>query len=160
MIFSLEVNLTIHGETGVKYEHYTNMETIFNEPSDTSISASISNFFSSWQELSKNPNDVGSKDIVIQNSKYLANNISNIKEKLENLSSQANEKLNNDVDEINDMLNQLKELDKHIKIVQGSGKSPNDLMDERDKILDDLSFKMDLNNDDVKDSFSRRKVRT
>ena len=48
------------------------------------------------------------------------------------------------------MLNQLKELDKHIKIVQGSGKSPNDLMDERDKILDDLSFKMNLNNDDVK----------
>ena len=126
------------------------METIFNEPSDTSISASISNFFSSWQELSKNPNDVGSKDIVIQNSKYLANNISHIKEKLENLSSQANEKLNNDVDEINDMLNQLKELDKHINIVQGSGKSPNDLMDERDKILDDLSFKMNLNNDDLK----------
>ncbi len=58
------------------------METIFNEPSDTSISASIANFFSSWQELSKNPTDVGSKDIAIQNAKYLADNISNIKNKL------------------------------------------------------------------------------
>jgi flagellar hook-associated protein 1 FlgK len=139
-----------HGEISTKYEHYTNMEKIFNEPSDTSISASIANFFGSWQELSKNPTDAGSKDIVIQNSKYLANNISNIKEKLEKLSEQAEKKLDDDVKEINDMLDQLKELDKHINIVQGSGKSPNDLMDERDKIIDDLSFKMDLNKDEVK----------
>lgn len=142
-----------YGEIGVKYEHYTNMEKIFNEPSDTSISASIANFFSSWQELSKNPTDVASKDIVVQNSKYLADKISNIKEKLDSLSSQADKKLNDDVKEINDMLNQLKELDKQIKIVQGSGKSPNDLMDERDKILDDLSFKMNLGNDDIKEAF-------
>ncbi len=141
-----------YGETSIKYQHYTNMEKIFNEPSDTSISASISNFFASWQELSKNPNDLASKDIMLQNSKYLANNISNIKEKLEKLSSQAEKKLEDDVTEINDMLNRLKELDKQIKIIQGSGKSPNDLMDERDKILDDLSYKVDINNKDVQDA--------
>ena len=141
-----------YGETSIKYQHYTNMEKIFNEPSDTSISASISNFFASWQELSKNPNDLASKDIMLQNSKYLANNISNIKEKLEKLSSQAEKKLEDDVTEINDMLNRLKELDKQIKIIQGSGKSPNDLMDERDKIIDDLSYKVDINNTKVQEA--------
>ena len=141
-----------YGETSIKYQHYTNMEKIFNEPSDTSISASISNFFSSWQELSKNPKDLGAKDIVIQNSKYLASNISNIKEKLEKLSDQANKKLDDDVAEINDMLKRLKELDKQIKIVEGSGKTPNDLMDERDKIIDDLSYKVDINNPEVQEA--------
>ena len=141
-----------YGETSIKYQHYTNMEKIFNEPSDTSISASISNFFASWQELSKNPNDLASKDIMLQNSKYLANNISNIKEKLEKLSSQAEKKLQDDVTEINDMLNRLKDLDKQIKIIQGSGKSPNDLMDERDKIIDDLSYKVDINNTKVQEA--------
>lgn len=138
-----------YGEIGIKYEHYTNMETIFNEPSETSISASLSNFYTSWHELSKNPNDNGAKDIVIQNSKYLANNISKVNEKLENLGEQAQKKLNEDIKEINNMLNQLKDLNRHIKIIEGSGKTPNDLLDERDKILDDLSFKMDLNNEDV-----------
>ncbi len=141
-----------YGKTSIKYQHYTNMEKIFNEPSDTSISASISNFFSSWQELSKNPKDLGAKDIVIQNSKYLASNISNIKEKLEKLSDQANKKLDDDVAEINDMLKRLKELDKQIKIVEGSGKTPNDLMDERDKIIDDLSYKVDINNPEVQEA--------
>lgn len=141
-----------YGETSIKYQHYTNMETIFNEPSETSISASIANFFSSWQELSKNPTDVASKDIVVQNAKYLADNISNIKKKLDTLMEQADKKLNDDVKEINNMLDDLKKLDKQIKIVQGSGKSPNDLMDERDRIIDDLSFKLNLNNDDVKEA--------
>ena len=139
-----------YGEISVKYEHYTSMETIFNEPSETSISASIGNFFASWQELSKNPTDVGSKDIVVQNAKYLADNISTIKGKLDNLIDQADKKLNEDIEEINKMLNQLKDLDKQIKIIEGSGKTPNDLMDQRDNILDELSFKMDLNKDEVK----------
>ena len=98
-----------YGQTSVKYQHYTNMEKIFNEPSDSAISASISDFFSSWQELSKNPNDTGAKDIVIQNAKYLATNISNVKEKLDKLSTQAEKQLNNDVSEINDMINQIRD---------------------------------------------------
>lgn len=138
------------GKINIKYDHYTNMEKVFNEPSETSISASIANFFSGWQELTKNPTDVASKDVVTQNGKYLADNISNIKEKLDILSSQANVKLNEDVESINDILDQLKELDKQIKIIQGSGKSPNDLMDQRDNIIDDLSFKMNVGNDDIK----------
>lgn len=42
-----------YGKISTKSEYYTNMETIFNEPSDTSISSSLSNFFSSWNEISK-----------------------------------------------------------------------------------------------------------
>ncbi|MEN2258057.1 flagellar basal body protein [Paraclostridium benzoelyticum] len=42
-----------YGQIGVKYDHYSTMETIFNEPSETGISSSINNFFMSWQELSK-----------------------------------------------------------------------------------------------------------
>ena len=42
----------------------------------------MSDFFSSWQELSKKPNDTGAKDIVIQNAKYLATNISERKRKV------------------------------------------------------------------------------
>lgn len=138
-----------YGEIGVKYDHYTTMESIFNEPSETGISSSINNFFMSWQELSKNPNDAGAKDIVIQNSDYLAKNISNVYKKLNELSENAKKKLNENIDDINGKLKELKELDKQIKLVEGSGKSPNDLMDERDRILDDLSFKMNINDENV-----------
>ena len=115
-----------YGEIEIKYDHYTTMETIFNEPSENGISASINNFFTSWQELSKNPKDKGSKDIVIQNSDYLSKKISQVYNKLDNLSESAQIKLNENIKEINGKLDQLKELERHIKLVQGSGKSPND----------------------------------
>lgn len=138
-----------YGEIEIKYDHYTTMETIFNEPSENGISASINNFFTSWQELSKNPKDKGSKDIVIQNSDYLSKKISQVYNKLDNLSESAQIKSNENIKEINGKLDQLKELERHIKLVQGSGKSPNDLLDERDKILDDLSFKMNIQDENV-----------
>lgn len=138
-----------YGETSIKYQHYTNMEKIFNEPSDSAISASISDFFSSWQELSKNPNDTGAKDVVIQNAKYLSTNISNVKEKLDKLSTQAEKKLNDDVSEINDMINQIRGLNKEIKLIEGSGKTPNDLMDKRDSVIDELSHKLNIENSEV-----------
>ncbi len=145
-----------YGQTSIKYQHYTNMEKIFNEPSDSAISSSMSEFFSSWQELSKNPNDAGAKDIVIQNAKYLANNISTVKSKLDQLSSQAEKKLNDDVSEINDMLNQIRDLNKDIKLIQGSGKTPNDLMDKRDAVIDDLSYKLNLENSDVQKLINKK----
>ncbi|WP_373600008.1 flagellar hook-associated protein FlgK [Paraclostridium bifermentans] len=138
-----------YGEISVKYEHYSTMETIFNEPSDTGISASINNFFSSWQELSKNPNDAGAKDIVIQNSEYLANGISQVYKKLNELGNAAQKKLDDNIKDINNNLKQLSEVEKQIKIVEGSGKTPNDLLDERDRILDDLSFKMNIQDENV-----------
>ena len=145
-----------YGQTSIKYQHYTNMEKIFNEPSDSAISSSMSEFFSSWQELSKSPNDEGAKDIVIQNAKYLANNISTVKSKLDQLSSQAEKKLNDDVSEINDMLNQIRDLNKDIKLIQGSGKTPNDLMDKRDAVIDDLSYKLNLENSDVQKLINKK----
>ena len=145
-----------YGQTSIKYQHYTNMEKIFNEPSDSAISSSMSEFFSSWQELSKSPNDEGAKDIVIQNAKYLANNISTVKSKLDQLSSQAEKKLNDDVSEINDMLNQIRDLNKDIKLIQGSGKTPNDLMDKRDDVIDDLSYKLNLENSDVQKLINKK----
>lgn len=143
------------GKISIKYDHYTNMEKIFNEPSDTSISASIANYFSSWQELSKNPTDVASRDIVVQNAKYLADNVSNVKQKLDNLAEQANEKIKNDINDMNDIFKQIKALNKEIRVVQGSGKSPNDLLDQRDHLLDNLSFKMNLENPVVKEALDK-----
>lgn len=136
-----------YGQTSVKYEYYKNMESIFNEPSDTAISSSLNNFFNSWHELSKDPNNVGAKNVVIENSKYLANNISQVYKKLDNLQTNLDKQFNETIKDIKGMLDELETLDKTIKVVEGSGKTPNDLLDDRDRILDELSFKIDLNSE-------------
>lgn len=107
-------------------------------------------FSQAGKNLSKSPNDTGAKDIVIQNAKYLATNISDVKEKLDKLATQVlRKKLNDDVVEINDMINQIRDLNKDIKLIEGSGKTPNDLMDKRDSVIDELSHKLNIENTEV-----------
>ena len=87
---------------------------------------------------------------MIQEQKiYLATNISYVKEKLDKLATQAEKKLNDDVVEINDMINQIRDLNKDIKLIEGSGKTPNDLMDKRDSVIDELSHKLNIENTEV-----------
>lgn len=147
-----------YGEISVRYDYYKNIENIFNEPSDNAISSSLNKFFNGWHELSKDPNNIGAKNIVIENGKFLANNISQSYSKLEKLKENIDKQTSDMLNDVNSMLGSLKELEENIKIVQATGKSPNDLMDERDRILDDLSFKLNIQNDDVKAAISDGKV--
>ncbi len=144
----------IYGEVSVKYDYYKNMENIFNEPSDNAISSSLNKFFNGWHEVSKDPNNIGAKNIVIENAKFLANNISQAYNKLGKLKENVDKQTSDAVNDINSMMASLKELETNIKIAQNSGKTPNDLMDERDKILDELSFKVNIQSDDVKAAMS------
>ena len=137
-----------YGNTSVKYEYFKNIEGIFNEPSDTAISSSLNSFFNSWSELSKDPQSSGVKSVVIENGKYLSNSINSAFKRLESLEEGLDKQSEYIMDEVNSMLSQLDKLEKNIKIIQGSGKSPNDFLDQRDQLLDNLSFK--LNDKDVK----------
>ena len=136
-----------YGSTSVKYEYFKNIEGIFNEPSDTAISSSLNSFFNSWSELSKDPQSSGVKSVVIE---YLSNSINSAFKRLESLEEGLDKQSEYIMDEVNSMLSQLDKLEKNIKIIQGSGKSPNDFLDQRDQLLDNLSFKLNINDKDVK----------
>lgn len=139
-----------YGNTSVKYEYFKNIEGIFNEPSDTAISSSLNSFFNSWSELSKDPQSSGVKSVVIESGKYLSNSINSAFKRLESLEEGLDKQSEYIMDEVNSMLSQLDKLEKNIKIIQGSGKSPNDFLDQRDQLLDNLSFKLNINDKDVK----------
>lgn len=139
-----------YGATSVKYNYYQNIESIFNEPSDTAISSTLNDFFNSWNELAKDPNSSGVKNVVLESANNLASSISNAYDKLDSLGNSLNDQQEAILKDINSKISELKELDKNIKVIQGSGKSPNDLLDQRDSILDELSYKIDITNSDVK----------
>ena len=65
------VTKQIRGENGTfnkfnaKSEILSQMEIIFNEPSDTSLNFNLGEMFDAWTELSKNPEMLTSKSIVV-----------------------------------------------------------------------------------------------
>lgn len=147
-----------YGKTVSKYDYYNSIETIINEPSDYGISAGIDNFFKGWDSLAKDINSDSKKSLVVENASNLANLISESYKKLGGLKDDIDKNIDSEIKQINDMLDSLKDLDKSIAVVSGSGSTPNDLLDERDRIMDELSFKLDINNSDVKDMLKDGKL--
>lgn len=142
-----------YGEISSKFDYYTSIETIIKEPSETGISANLNKFFDGWEELSKDPNSNSSKNLIVENGINLSALISNSYEKLDALKGDISSNIDKEVEQINSIIDRLITLERDIAVVGGTGSTPNDLLDERDRIIDDLSFKVDIQNKDVKQVF-------
>ncbi|WP_341349985.1 flagellar hook-associated protein FlgK [Clostridium polynesiense] len=123
------------------------IESIINEPSDTGISTLIGKFFDSWQQLSKQPQGSNARTVVAQQSAALADALNHAAKQLNKLQTNAQDLIRNNVTDINSLLDQLDNLNREIIGVKSAGNMPNDLMDRRDLLLDELSTKFNINID-------------
>ena len=132
------------GEANVRNDVLYEVETIFNEPSETGIDKLLSNFFDSFQELSKKPYSSNTRTVVAQQTLTLTDAINDTYTKLEKLQENSQALLKINAVDINSMLDQIDALNKEIKMVSASGERANDLMDKRDYLLDELSYKFNI----------------
>jgi flagellar hook-associated protein 1 FlgK len=119
----------------------TEIESIINEPSDTGVSTLIGKVFDSWQELSKHPESSNSRTVVAQQSKALTDELNNTYNQLINLKTNSQAVIKQNTVDINNILDQINELNQQVISVKVGGNEPNDLMDKRDLLVDQLSLK-------------------
>ena len=130
------------GDYGIRYDYLSEVEGILNEPTDKGISELISQFFDGWHELSKNQ-DTGRK-VTAERARALAEELNNTYRKLNNTKDNAITEIQSSVFEINNTLDRLNSINKEIMEVTVTGNSPNDLLDRRDLLLDELSEKFGI----------------
>lgn len=139
------VNKQIRQENGTlarftaKSEVMEQVEIIFNEPSDTGLNFNLGEMFNSWQELSKNPESLNSKTIVVEKAKTLTDTINHMSSQLKSLSDDTADQIEKNVLDLNSIVSQLDTLNKQIFNISVKGQTPNDLLDRKDLMLKDLS---------------------
>lgn len=123
------------------------IETIFMEPSDTGLSTNLSKFWDSWNQLAMNPESSTARTLVVENGDDLAAAIRHNYEQLCDLEKNAGDIIKNQIFETNNILEQIGDLNEQIKSVVVAGLQPNDLLDRRDLLLNQLSerFSFDTN---------------
>lgn len=132
-------------------------ESLFAEPVSKGISQCITDFFKAWMDLNNTPNDAGTKAAVVQTGERLANLLNSAYQQLDDVSNSVAKiglvkkedgtevlevtggKLLDDVNRINDILTQVWETTGAIERVYGVNQQPNDLLDKRDMLLEELS---------------------
>ena len=135
---------SVYGSAYVKNDVLYQIETVFNEPTDTGISTVIGHMFDAWQELSKTPNSSNLRTVVVQQSLTLTDAINSTYKSLDDIQNNCQSLLKNNAIDTNSLLDQISNLNDQIRGVTAAGQNPNDLMDQRDKLLDELSYKFDI----------------
>ncbi|MEF3305162.1 flagellar hook-associated protein FlgK [Paenibacillus sp. GYB003] len=127
------------GQWSVRRDTLEKLEAIINEPSDTGIRQVIDNFFNSWQELSKQPDNLETRAVVKESALALADAFNHTARQLKDLSSDLTDNINVKTTEVNSLLQQIRNLNSEIFRIEGLGNDANDLRDQRDVLVDDLS---------------------
>lgn len=115
------------------------VESIFPEPNGRGIQEVMINLFSDWHDLNNTPQDAGIKTAVVESGQELARLIRDTYNQLQNVNKGITDKLQNQVATINELVNRIQDITTSIIKVIKEGKQPNDLLDKRDALLDELS---------------------
>lgn len=133
------------GTTGyysAKKDVLTNIETVFNETAENSISDLMLNFFNSFEEASKFPEQSSYRLNAVYTGNMLAEKIRNVSSQLDEVKEQTDQKVTTEVKQVNNILEKIANINKKMENVYSD--KANALMDERDKYLDELSSYVDV----------------
>jgi flagellar hook-associated protein 1 FlgK len=128
-----------YGEWSVKKEILTDLEVLFNEPSDSGFTVIMSDFFDSLQELAKDPSSAAVRSLVRQNAVTLTRFFNNLATSLEEMQYDINYRIQTKVEEINSLALQIQQLNRQIYITELGGNTANDMRDQRTVLVDRLS---------------------
>ena len=121
------------------------IEAAFMEPSTTEgLSDVLSEFYDAWEDLMLDPDSTAVRQVVVSKGQNLVDVINHIDQQLRDIRSDLNAQLREDITEVNRILYEIADLNGEIAKVLTHGDQPNDLMDTRDLLLDELSEYMDI----------------
>src|SRR5699024_695229 len=104
----------------------------------------LEDFFNGLQDLNGNADHSGTRTVVAQRGeavaetyRYLASSIKDVQDDLKN-------QIDVTVDDLNSILRQIDAINNEIAGIEPHGLVPNDLYDERDRLIDSLSTMVDI----------------
>jgi flagellar hook-associated protein 1 len=132
------------GQYEAKADSLGNIDTIIDEPGDTGLTHLLSQFWGSWQALSVNPDSAAAREAVRAAGVSLAQGFNDLDKQLTASQTDADTRITLGVSRVNELAGQINQLNKQIAMVVAVGQEPNDLRDQRDQLLDQLSSFSDV----------------
>lgn len=118
---------------------YTEIETMFAEPSSTALQAQLHDMWDAWGDVANNPQLPAARSALIQQSRTVADGLNNAHAGLANQWGQNRAQLGAYVDEVNTAARTVAQLNASIVHAKASGVTVNELEDQRDQQVMRLS---------------------
>lgn len=136
-------------ETTYSNLHY--IEQLLTGTSESGITSLYDYFLSTAEEVITDPTNVAAKREFVTSANQMVTNIKDFYQRLQQLREDINQELFQMVDKVNSLVANLAKLNEQIRIATALKSTPNDLLDERDRILDELSGYANISYYETKD---------
>ena len=136
---NLRTAFATQGEADVRQTTAQAVEAALPEPGDTGLQNAMSKFWTAMQSVSTNPEDSGSRQALAQSVQALGQAFQNASSALSQQRTDTDTQANTMIDTINSTAQQIATLNTSISKLEAVGQNPNDLLDQRDNLVDNLS---------------------
>ncbi len=110
---------------------------------DAGLGPALNRFFDALQDAANDPTSNAARQVMLSEAESLAGRFDLINQRLEELERDANNRIQLGVGEINELADSIARLNQEIIQAQGkTGQPPNDLLDQRDQLIKQLSEKV------------------
>lgn len=141
----VRVSTSAWGELDAYHQMVSQIDTFIADP-DSSLSPALQGFFGALHGVINEPTSIPVRRVLMTSAETLVNRFNVMNQTFDDLRVQANQNLSTSIDEINSLASNLADLNVRITSSPGvmSGDVPNDLLDQRDKLLADLAKQVDI----------------
>jgi flagellar hook-associated protein 1 len=115
------------------------VESLMSETSSAGLVPKLDQFWSGWQSLAADPTNTSLRATLLDDASSLTDAIRSRALELTQTRMDQNNTLANQVTEVNDLASQVAKLNGEIAHVQAMDDQPNDLLDQRDLLMDRLA---------------------
>ena len=107
--------------------------------SNSGLSASLQSFVNALQSVSTSPTSTAARQALLSQGQALAQQLQNYDGQIAQYGSQLESQLSSDVSQINTLASNIASLNQQIAAASASGQTPNQLLDQRGTLIDQLS---------------------
>ena len=131
---------SLYGEFSAYNEHVLQLNDVLSN-SSTGLTQGLESFFSAIQNATGDPTSTSARQLVISEAENLANRFNTLYNRIDTISNSVEQNLEAAVDKINTLTSSIARLNRSISESFSSSASnpPNDLLDQRDEALRQLS---------------------
>lgn len=133
---------TTSGYDTKKSEVLQQIEPIFNEVAQDGLGAAITDFFNSWQDLSLNPTGNAERLAVLSSAQVMTDQFHYASRTLNDAASAQNDSVKPVADSVNSILANIAQLNGQIKVTEQVSGNANEMRDQRDYLIRQLSENM------------------
>ncbi|MEN9630097.1 MAG: hypothetical protein RJA10_3325 [Pseudomonadota bacterium] len=129
---------SLAGMDSARLQQLQQLENIF-KPGEMGLGSATSDLMNALTDLTSQPADLATRQVVLARAADLASRFAEAGSSLDDLQASTTSQLHTTVTTINGLAKSIAEVNQRIAGMKGLGQPPNDLLDQRDQLISELS---------------------